>query len=125
VSRSDKAISAMTHRHPTTNSLTKVPEITGAFWVTKVATTAMGESTSDALNQHPGPYLAAPPMLVGLGLALVLQFRMTGPTSVALALLIAVLVGYLATTRNGTRLERPPSAGQLHLQLAELEPEIN
>jgi uncharacterized membrane-anchored protein len=261
------------------NSLTKVPEITGAFWVTKVATTAMGESTSDALNQHPGPYLAAPLMLIGLALALAWQFRRTrytawsywlvvtmvaifgttaadalhvvlgipylistgfyavvlaavfaawyrsegtlsihsiftarregfywatvlstfalgtaagdltatrlglgyltsgvmfgalialplvgwwrfrlnaivafwfsyvltrplgasfadwventkgglgvgaGPTSAALALLIAVLVGYLALTRNGIRLDRPPASGRLHLQLTELEPE--
>jgi uncharacterized membrane-anchored protein len=56
------------------NSLTKVPEITAAFWVTKVATTAMGEATSDALNQHPGPYIAAPLMLVALAAALVVQF---------------------------------------------------
>jgi hypothetical protein len=35
------------------NSLTKVPEITAAFWVTKVVTTAMGEATSDALTHDP------------------------------------------------------------------------
>jgi len=30
--RLGEAIPAMTHRHPTTNSLTKVPEITASFW---------------------------------------------------------------------------------------------
>lgn len=57
------------------NSLTKVPEITAAFWITKLATTAMGEATSDALNQSPGPYIAAPLMLLCLAVALRLQFR--------------------------------------------------
>ncbi len=54
----------------------KVPEITPSFWITKILTTAMGEATSDALNQHPGPVVAVPMMLVGLGLALLVQFRM-------------------------------------------------
>lgn len=47
--------------------MTKVPVIIAFFWITKVATTAMGESTSDALNGLPtGPALAIPLMLVGL-----------------------------------------------------------
>jgi uncharacterized membrane-anchored protein len=46
------------------------------FWLTKVATTAMGESTSDALNGLPtGPALAIPLMLIGLVWALRRQFR--------------------------------------------------
>ena len=56
--------------------LTKVPVIIAFFWITKVATTAMGESTSDALNGLPtGPALAIPLMLVGLAWALRRQFR--------------------------------------------------
>jgi len=53
----------------------KVPEVTVYFWVTKVLTTAMGESTSDGLVHQLGPDIAVP--LAGLGLAasLVLQFR--------------------------------------------------
>jgi uncharacterized membrane-anchored protein len=56
--------------------LTKVPVIIAFFWLTKVATTAMGETTSDALNGLPtGPALAIPLMLVGLVWALRRQFR--------------------------------------------------
>jgi len=41
----------------------KVPEIIAFFWVTKVATTAMGESTSDWMNGFLGPAIAVPLML--------------------------------------------------------------
>jgi uncharacterized membrane-anchored protein len=53
----------------------KVPEIIAFFWITKVATTAMGEATSDCLNGVLGPAIAVPLMLVGLWVALRLQFR--------------------------------------------------
>jgi uncharacterized membrane-anchored protein len=53
----------------------KVPNIVAFFWVVKVATTGMGEATSDALNNIPGPAIAVPLMLVGLAVALRLQFR--------------------------------------------------
>src|SRR6201986_5576730 len=60
----------------TKTSLTTVPGIIAFFWLTKVATTAMGETTSDALNGLPtGPALAIPLMLVGLVWALRRQFR--------------------------------------------------
>jgi uncharacterized membrane-anchored protein len=46
------------------------------FWFTKVATTAFGESASDALNGLPtGPALAIPLMLIGLVWTLRRQFR--------------------------------------------------
>ncbi len=56
-------------------TLVKVPEITGLFWVTKLLTTAMGESTSDYLVNRMSPVVA-----VGIGgviliVALVLQFH--------------------------------------------------
>ena len=38
--------------------LRKVPEITLFFWIIKLLTTAMGESTSDYLVAHVDPYLA-------------------------------------------------------------------
>ncbi len=44
--------------------LSKVPEITLVFWISKLLTTAMGEATSDYLVSHFNPYLA-----VGLGAA--------------------------------------------------------
>jgi uncharacterized membrane-anchored protein len=53
----------------------KVPNIVAFFWVVKVATTGMGEATSDALNNVPGPAIAVPLMLIGLWIALRLQFR--------------------------------------------------
>jgi uncharacterized membrane-anchored protein len=55
--------------------LTKVPEIIAFFWITKVATTAMGEATSDFLNGVLGPAIAVPLMLIALVWALRRQFR--------------------------------------------------
>jgi uncharacterized membrane-anchored protein len=82
------------------NSLTKVPEITAAFWVTKVATTAMGEATSDALNQHPGPYVAAPLMLLALGLALRLQFRKSRYTAWSYWLVVTMVAVFGTTAAD-------------------------
>jgi uncharacterized membrane-anchored protein len=56
-------------------TLTKVPEITAYFWITKILTTGMGESTSDFLNLNLGPVVAVPIMLILLGLTLKFQFR--------------------------------------------------
>lgn len=55
--------------------LSKVPEITALFWVTKVLTTGMGETASDYLVRRIDPFVA-----VGLGalafvVALAIQFR--------------------------------------------------
>ncbi len=52
----------------------KVPEVTVYFWIIKVLTTAMGESTSDYLVYHIDPYLAVTLGGIGLVVALVLQF---------------------------------------------------
>jgi uncharacterized membrane-anchored protein len=54
---------------------TKVPEILAIFWLTKVATTAMGETTSDWMNGFLGPAIAIPLMLIALGWTLRRQFR--------------------------------------------------
>jgi len=56
-------------------AVVKVPEITALFWITKILTTGMGESTSDFMNQGLGPAIAVPLMLLGLAAALVLQFK--------------------------------------------------
>jgi uncharacterized membrane-anchored protein len=55
---------------------TKVPQLTAFFWLTKILTTAMGESTSDFMNAALGPAIAVPLMLIGLGMSLRLQFKM-------------------------------------------------
>jgi uncharacterized membrane-anchored protein len=60
---------------PVTQLKTKVPEITIFFWITKVLTTAMGEATSDFMNQALGPAIAVPIMLIGLTVALKRQFK--------------------------------------------------
>ena len=74
----EKSLSSLTRSPGATSGtwMTKVPVIIAFFWLTKVATTAMGETTSDALNGLPtGPALAIPLMLVGLVWALRRQFR--------------------------------------------------
>lgn len=52
----------------------KVPEVTIFFWIVKLLTTGMGETTSDYLVYHINPYLAVTLGAVGLVVALVLQF---------------------------------------------------
>ena len=51
----------------------KVPEITIFFWIIKLLSTAMGESTSDYLVYHIDPYIAVAIGGIGLVVALVLQ----------------------------------------------------
>jgi uncharacterized membrane-anchored protein len=76
---STTSLSSLDPRDPASTShriLTKVPLIIAFFWFTKVATTALGETASDALNGLPtGPALAIPLMLIGLVWALRRQFR--------------------------------------------------
>jgi len=54
--------------------ITKVPEITVYFWIIKVLTTGMGETTSDYLVRQINPIIAVALGAVGLVVALVLQF---------------------------------------------------
>jgi uncharacterized membrane-anchored protein len=55
--------------------LNKVPEVTVYFWITKVLTTGMGETTSDFLVHRLGPPTAVAVGGIGLVGALALQFR--------------------------------------------------
>jgi uncharacterized membrane-anchored protein len=57
------------------HALSKVPEITVIFWVVKVLTTGMGESTSDYLTHALNPAIAVFLGLIALAGALALQFR--------------------------------------------------
>ena len=82
----------------TVPGLSKVPEITALFWITKLLTTAMGESTSDYLVIRWNPVLA-----VGLGTlvllgALVLQFRADRyiPWTYWFTVLMVAIVGTMA-----------------------------
>ena len=55
--------------------LTKVPEVTIFFWIIKVLTTGMGETTSDFLVKSINPAIAVGIGAVGLVIALTLQFK--------------------------------------------------
>ncbi|GAC1350839.1 MAG: membrane protein [Ktedonobacteraceae bacterium] len=57
-------------------AMKKVPEVTVYFWIIKVLTTAMGETTSDYLVTHINPIIAVALGGIGLAVALVLQFSM-------------------------------------------------
>ena len=54
-------------------TLKKVPEITVYFWIIKILTTAMGETTSDFLVTHINPIIAVALGGIGLVIALLLQ----------------------------------------------------
>src|SRR5215471_4180864 len=54
-------------------ALRKVPEVTIYFWIVKLLSTAMGESTSDYLVYHINPYVAVALGCIGLIVSLVLQ----------------------------------------------------
>lgn len=82
----------------TRRTLSKVPEITALFWVTKLLTTAMGESTSDYLVVRMNPVVA-----VGLGAvvlfgALIRQFRASRyiPWVYWFTVLMVAIVGTMA-----------------------------
>src|SRR5579859_2883200 len=55
--------------------LRKVPQITVYFWVIKILTTALGESTSDYLVYSINPYVAVGLGAVGFAIAMAFQLR--------------------------------------------------
>lgn len=56
------------------DEIRKVPEITILFWVVKLLTTAMGESTSDYMVHHIDPIIAVLIGAFAFGIAIILQF---------------------------------------------------
>ena len=76
----------------------KVPEITFAFWVIKLISTALGESTSDYFVFHINPYVAVVLGCVGLALALLLQLaiRRFVPWIYWLAVVMVAVFGTMA-----------------------------
>jgi uncharacterized membrane-anchored protein len=76
----------------------KVPEVTPAFWTTKVLTTGMGEATSDYLVHQLAPIIAVAFGAAGLGVALVLQFsaRRYNPWIYWLAVAMVAIFGTMA-----------------------------
>jgi uncharacterized membrane-anchored protein len=65
-----QAVPSTSVRH----ALSKVPEVTVYFWITKVLTTGMGEAASDYLSHRLGPIIAVCLGGVGLAASLALQF---------------------------------------------------
>lgn len=57
-----------------TKMLRKVPEITILFWIIKLLTTAMGESTSDYLVHTVDPIIAVTLGAIAFTIAIILQF---------------------------------------------------
>lgn len=57
----------------TRQTLRKVPKLTIFFWIIKLLSTALGESTSDYLVFHINPYIAVVMGAIGLVIALLLQ----------------------------------------------------
>ncbi len=55
--------------------LSKVPEATAAFWITKILTTGMGETTSDFLVNHMNPIIAIALAGIVLVISLIIQFK--------------------------------------------------
>ena len=76
----------------------KVPEVTIYFWIIKLLTTAMGESSSDYLVYHINPYIAVILGGVGLLASLVLQLlvRRYVPWIYWLAVTMVAIFGTMA-----------------------------
>jgi uncharacterized membrane-anchored protein len=58
-----------------TQAIRKVPEVTVYFWIIKLLSTAMGESTSDYFVFQINPYVAVAFGCIGLVVALILQLQ--------------------------------------------------
>lgn len=63
-----------TLKHHTCHAVTKVPAITAFFWIIKVLTTGMGETTSDFLVHQFAPIIAIVLGGIGFVISLVFQF---------------------------------------------------
>jgi uncharacterized membrane-anchored protein len=79
-------------------AMRKVPEVTIYFWIIKLLSTAMGESTSDYLVYHINPYTAVALGGIGLVASLVLQLvvRRYVPWIYWLAVVMVAIFGTMA-----------------------------
>jgi uncharacterized membrane-anchored protein len=94
--------SSTVYTAPTVRSiLSKVPEVTAAFWIIKVLATTVGETAADYLvvNLNLGEAVTALVMSVLLAVVLVVQFRLTRyvPAVYWLAVVLISVVGTLIT----------------------------
>jgi uncharacterized membrane-anchored protein len=84
--------------HYAMRALKKVPEITLYFWIIKLLTTAMGETTSDFLVHQLDPFIAVALGGIGLLVALILQLlvRRYIPSIYWLAVVMVAIFGTMA-----------------------------
>ncbi len=84
--------------HPVLQAMRKVPEITVIFWIIKLLTTAMGESTTDYLVFQINPFVAVVLGCLGLAIALTLQLRVRRyiPWVYWLAVVMVAIFGTMA-----------------------------
>ena len=87
-----------TSMHDAMRAMKKVPEITVYFWIIKLLTTAMGETTSDFLVRRLDPFIAV--VLGGIGLLVVLVLQLSIRRYVAsiywLAVVMVAIFGTMA-----------------------------
>lgn len=85
-------------KHFAIQAMRKVPEVTAFFWIIKLLTTAMGETTSDYLAHQFNPIIAVALGGIGLAIALVLQFlvRRYVPWIYWLAVAMVAIFGTMA-----------------------------
>lgn len=84
--------------HLAIRAMKKVPEVTAFFWIIKLLTTAMGESTSDYMVHKFDPIIAVAIGGLGLAIALILQFavRRYIPWIYWLAVIMVAIFGTMA-----------------------------
>jgi uncharacterized membrane-anchored protein len=95
---SDISSGATQPMHRALQAISKVPEITVYFWIIKLLSTAMGESTSDYLVYQINPYVAVALGCLGLVVALILQLvvRRYVPWVYWLAVVMVAVFGTMA-----------------------------
>ena len=75
--RVNRSISPLRLRQSAPPTASKVPEVTVMFWIVKVLTTGLGETSSDCLVKSIDPVIAVAIGAVLFSVALVIQFRAT------------------------------------------------
>jgi uncharacterized membrane-anchored protein len=87
----------------------KVPELTVYFWIIKVLTTGMGETTSDFFVHTYNPYLVVVLGAASLGIALVgqLYLRRYHPSVYWLSVSMVAVFGTMAAGNTACVLGRP------------------
>jgi uncharacterized membrane-anchored protein len=98
----------------------KVPEITVYFWIIKLLTTAMGESTSDYLVYHIDPYIAVGLGAIGLAIAVLLQLAASRYVAWIywLAVLMVAIFGTMAADALHIQLHVPYIASTAFFAIA-------